>query len=277
MGYVFVSYSRRDTKLAERLERLINDARIDTWRDNQVPNGSGFTPYLIQAIESASCLVLVCTKSAKLSPWAAGEVEKAEWSRRRPLFALMYDRTNYLPTIRAAQHFDMRRRWDLPPALVSQLTAICGTVDQQSPRDLTGRNLALNPRDRSTDYSIHAPYSRALVRDWRRRLKKQRRGIPFKSSRRKKYLAAAEATRSDDFGKCMNFARCRNYAEEQKITEIINGSVWPWRRLAKLRCDECTRNRRPDRRAIRLGRNAYESFARNAESAREMFDKHVKS
>jgi hypothetical protein len=111
----------------------------------------------------------------KESLWVAEEVEKARL-RHLKVFALTYDRTDYVPTVPVKNHLDMRRRRDLTPSLVKQLTAVCGTVDQHAPRDPIGRNLAEDPRG-SGDFGIPVPYSSALVRDMRRTLRKNLRRV----------------------------------------------------------------------------------------------------
>jgi hypothetical protein len=237
MGYAFVSYSRRDMKHAQRLEQRIREARIDTWRDNQIPDDEPFTPRLIKALDEASCVVLVCTASSKESLWVAEEVEKARL-RHLKVFALTYDRTVYVPTVPVKNHLDMRRRRDLPASLVKQLAAICGTVDQHAPRDPIGRNLAENPRV-SGDFGIPVPYSPALVREMRRILKRKlRRATPGK--RKDRLRSQISATHSGDFGRCVNFARCRNYVAEHRLKDAVRSRDW---RLGKQHCDTCARSR----------------------------------
>lgn len=74
MAKVFLSYSREDRHVADRIARDLTDAGIEVWYDANLGIGDNWPEVIFQNLQSAAAVILL------LSPASiASEIVKAEW------------------------------------------------------------------------------------------------------------------------------------------------------------------------------------------------------
>jgi hypothetical protein len=79
MSHIFISYSRNDADIMHRLRDALKAQGCTTWTDEDLRRGvDDWQKEIESAIESAHCLVVVLSSSAKNSPWVRRELNYAE-------------------------------------------------------------------------------------------------------------------------------------------------------------------------------------------------------
>ena len=78
MGYVFISYSTKDSEYANALRKAFSEHGIKTWMaPGDIPAGSTYAGVITKAIKDADCLILLLTDHSQNSIWVDKEVERA--------------------------------------------------------------------------------------------------------------------------------------------------------------------------------------------------------
>ena len=78
MGYVFISYSTKNSEYANAIRKVLTDKGIQTWMaPGNIPVGSTYAGEITRALKGAAGLVLVLTDDAQNSEWVDREVERA--------------------------------------------------------------------------------------------------------------------------------------------------------------------------------------------------------
>lgn len=78
MGYVFISYSSKNSEQADRIKGILNKNGIETWMaPESIPAGSEYVEVLYDALIECSCLVLLLTEESQASKWVKKEVNMA--------------------------------------------------------------------------------------------------------------------------------------------------------------------------------------------------------
>jgi hypothetical protein len=88
--HVFLSYSRKDTDIMQRVRDDLRSSGLTVWTDEGIEPGTPLWKDSIEsAIESTGCLVVILSPSAKKSIWVKRELEYAEVQEKRafPLLA----------------------------------------------------------------------------------------------------------------------------------------------------------------------------------------------
>lgn len=79
MGHIFLSYSRKDIHMMQRLRDDLRAEGLDVWTDESLSTGSqSWKQDVEEAIENASALVVLLTPNAKKSTWVREEMNYAE-------------------------------------------------------------------------------------------------------------------------------------------------------------------------------------------------------
>jgi TIR domain len=74
----FISYSREDTYLADRITTVLLRGHIKFWQDtNKLLPGDALSDRIMTAIESSTSYVLLVSQNSNRSPWVARELEYA--------------------------------------------------------------------------------------------------------------------------------------------------------------------------------------------------------
>lgn len=96
---VFLSYSRDDTAIMQRLCDDLRDAGLTVWTDESIEPGSpSWKSEIEAAIRGCGCLVVLLSPDAAQSKWVRAEIDFAE-SLHKPLYTLLVrgDETNAIP------------------------------------------------------------------------------------------------------------------------------------------------------------------------------------
>lgn len=75
MGYIFVSYSRKDIAFVKKLSSDLQKYNYDIWYDALIPGGESWADTLSKAIEDADVILVIISESYKNSNWALKELE----------------------------------------------------------------------------------------------------------------------------------------------------------------------------------------------------------
>jgi hypothetical protein len=143
MPHVFISYSRKDTAFAERLQTDLNARGIVTWRDTaSIVGGEDWYKSIVQGIHNAYAVVQVVTEAS----------EESKWVQRESLYADQKD----VPIIPA-----LPKKYPLPFHLIATQPILFEDYDeglamlvaglQRLPKTTHGDQLTLGPLDRDTE------------------------------------------------------------------------------------------------------------------------------
>lgn len=87
--HIFLSYSRKDTLLMQRIREDLQANELTVWTDSGIEPGTPLWKDSIeQAIENAGCLVVILSPDSKQSQWVKRELEYAE-AQAKPIYPLM--------------------------------------------------------------------------------------------------------------------------------------------------------------------------------------------
>jgi pSer/pThr/pTyr-binding forkhead associated (FHA) protein len=77
--HVFISYSRKDAEVMERIYNTLQEARLRVWVDKKLePGVPSWRRAIEKAIDTAGCIVLILSPDAKASKWVEAELDYAE-------------------------------------------------------------------------------------------------------------------------------------------------------------------------------------------------------
>jgi hypothetical protein len=79
MPHIFISYSRDDADIMHMMRDALQANGCTTWTDEDLKRGSDdWQKEIESAIETAHCLVVILSSTAKNSPWVRRELNYAE-------------------------------------------------------------------------------------------------------------------------------------------------------------------------------------------------------
>ena len=90
MSHIFISYSHKDKKYVEKLEKKLLDEGFDVWIDHRIDYGARWTKAIERAIDTCDAYIVVMSENAKESQWVEREKIHAE-RRRKPFFPVLLD------------------------------------------------------------------------------------------------------------------------------------------------------------------------------------------
>ncbi|MBX3062037.1 MAG: DUF4268 domain-containing protein [Anaerolineae bacterium] len=84
MSDVFLSYSRKDMDIMQKMRDVLGKAGLDVWTDQELEPGTpAWQSAISNAIEEARCVVVLLSPEAKTSKWVLREIGYAEdWELR---------------------------------------------------------------------------------------------------------------------------------------------------------------------------------------------------
>jgi hypothetical protein len=129
MADVFLSYAREDSETMRRLASTLGATGLSVWTDEGLtPGEPSWQKAIEQAIEVASCLVVILSPSAKESPWVNREIAyaQAQGLRVYPALAGGDGRSSVPIALINAQYVDLRSDFD--GALRNLASAIKGRL-----------------------------------------------------------------------------------------------------------------------------------------------------
>lgn len=127
MPRVFISYSRKESTIAEALCRRLTSDGIDCFFDREsVEPGADWVEALGAALEASQWILLIITRDYLESPWTQQErnVALAVSGPRKPIIQLIRDKSDVPLLLRDVQALYVRSRKSLMPSyqrLIQQL------------------------------------------------------------------------------------------------------------------------------------------------------------
>jgi serine/threonine-protein kinase len=107
----FLSYSRKDSDIMQRVRDELRGAGLTVWTDEGIEPGTPLWKDAIEsAIENAGCMIVILSPDAKKSIWVKRELEYAE-AQEKHIFPLLVrgDKNDAIPfTLIGAQFVDIR-------------------------------------------------------------------------------------------------------------------------------------------------------------------------
>jgi hypothetical protein len=112
MGHIFISYSHKDKKYVEKLEKKLIEEGFDVWIDHRIDYGSQWPKEIQRALDTCDAFVVVVSENAYKSKWVQNEVARAD-RKGKPFFPLLLEGDAWL-AIEAFQYVDVKDG-SLPP------------------------------------------------------------------------------------------------------------------------------------------------------------------
>ena len=113
--HVFLSYSRTDTLIMQRVRNDMQSQGLRVWTDEQLQPGTpAWTEGIQTAIENTGCLVALLSPDAKQSEWVNQEIEYAK-VHQIPIFSVIVrgDSRNAVPiNLIRSQFTDVRKNYE---------------------------------------------------------------------------------------------------------------------------------------------------------------------
>lgn len=89
MNDIFLSYASADRGRAEVIANLFSEQGWTVWWDRTIPPGKSFDEVIEEAIDSATCIVVLWSNTSIASDWV--KTEAAEGVRRKSLIPILID------------------------------------------------------------------------------------------------------------------------------------------------------------------------------------------
>jgi hypothetical protein len=74
---VFISYTRKDGEIAQRLVQQLKDAGFEAWDDREIMPGDNWAEKISQALKESQAMVVLISAAALNSEWVRREIEFA--------------------------------------------------------------------------------------------------------------------------------------------------------------------------------------------------------
>lgn len=134
MGFVYISYSHRDSAFVDRLSSDLQAAGISTWVDRaKLMGGQDWASEVQNAIVSASALLVVISSNSASSAWIAAEYKSAMAAKKLVIPLLLEDPKSVPLDLRMIQWVDFR--FDYRQAVQKVLTALSQIVPAGPPQE----------------------------------------------------------------------------------------------------------------------------------------------
>ncbi|MBT3336968.1 MAG: toll/interleukin-1 receptor domain-containing protein [Anaerolineae bacterium] len=122
MGHIFISYSHKDKKYVEKLEKKLIDEGFDVWIDHRIDYGDKWPEEIEKAIDICDAYVVVMSKNAAESQWVGRERIHAE-KRRKPFFPLLLKGENWF-SLGDIQYVDVKAGAMPPERFYKRLASV---------------------------------------------------------------------------------------------------------------------------------------------------------
>jgi hypothetical protein len=116
-GHVFISYSRQDKAVMDRIAELLQERGINVWVDNEdlFPGAPSWEEEIEKAIGGASAVIVLLSPDSKKSKWVRREVAFAEQSSKRifPVLVRGGEKTSVPIRVFTSQRVDIRQNEEI--------------------------------------------------------------------------------------------------------------------------------------------------------------------
>jgi len=117
IGYVFMSYSRKDEELMRQIAKFLRSQGIQVWVDNEklIPGTPIWEEAVEKGIKNAAAVVVVLSPDSKNSEWVRREISMADQNQKRVFPVLVRGDENSSITLRLInrQYVDLRKNSDV--------------------------------------------------------------------------------------------------------------------------------------------------------------------
>lgn len=128
--HVFLSYSRRDLHIMQKLRDDLRRHAFRVWTDESLELGTaGWESAVTRAIKNSSCVVVILSPDAERSEWVHREVAMAESLELHILPVLVRGNEGNAVPLRLMSHQWLDARYEYDPALQSLVESIRRHVD----------------------------------------------------------------------------------------------------------------------------------------------------
>ncbi len=87
--HIFLSYSRKNSDIMQRIKRNLQSAGFRVWTDEGIePGSTSWKMEIEKAIRGTGCFLCICTPHAKNSRWVNTELQRAEW-HKKPIYLIL--------------------------------------------------------------------------------------------------------------------------------------------------------------------------------------------
>lgn len=92
MSNIFISYSRNNLEIAEKIVSVLAESKLDTWIDwKSIPKGEKFEQEIYQGIEGATVFLFLVSPNSVQSDWCQKEISHALRNNKRIIPILIQD------------------------------------------------------------------------------------------------------------------------------------------------------------------------------------------
>jgi hypothetical protein len=161
MGHIFISYSRRDKDVVDRLTQLLTAAGVEIWIDREgIRGGEKWRALIVQAIRTADAVLLVLTPNAVESDNVRKELDLTE-EFKKPIIPVEIEQT-VVPMaiayqIAGLQKIDLFSNFEEGMRQVQDAVRI--TAGAESASDKVRKNPSTERREKQDESSVRGAAS----------------------------------------------------------------------------------------------------------------------
>jgi hypothetical protein len=109
MGYIFISYSRKDTEYAHVLAEHMQSMGFPVWIDARIDYGSQWPGEIQKHLDSCDAFILIMSPRSFASEWVQSELQRAK-RKGKPIFPLLLEGDEPWLSVESTQYYDVRSR-----------------------------------------------------------------------------------------------------------------------------------------------------------------------
>ena len=130
---VFVSYSRKDLAIADRICKLLKDNNINVWIDREgIFCSLNYKDVIVDAIDASKCVIFISSANSNASINVAREIGYAV-NQNKPILPIMLDDSPFAKSIRLdiadINQIDFRKTEEAPKKLLTSLAYMLGSAN----------------------------------------------------------------------------------------------------------------------------------------------------
>ena len=107
MGYIFISYSHKDTTYAHGLADHLKSMGFDIWMDERLDYGSQWPLEIQKQLDACAAFILIMTPRSFASDWVQSELQRAK-RKLKPIFPLLLEGNEPWLSVESTQYYDVR-------------------------------------------------------------------------------------------------------------------------------------------------------------------------
>lgn len=105
MSHIFISYSHKDNKYVEKLEKKLIETGFNVWIDHRIDYGTQWPKEIQKQLDTCDAFIVVVTENAYQSKWVQNEVARAD-RKKKHIFPLLLQGEPWL-SVEATQYVNV--------------------------------------------------------------------------------------------------------------------------------------------------------------------------